>query len=163
MPLFRESERFDYGVMLTPLRGPKSEADLAVTIVKAEELTEEKRASMEREGKVGAMVVTEKQRDVLHRDALAPGDAAAEVDALLPFVFPQHHFTEMWRQLDVRPRKGAPEPRAHRSPRLPLRQALQAVRVHRRVRAEVRGGGGHSGEVEGVLRHGAGAQGQFTG
>jgi hypothetical protein len=56
------------------------------------------------------MVVTEKQRDVLHRDALAPGDAAAEVDALLPFVFPQHHFTEMWRQLDVHPRKGAPEP-----------------------------------------------------
>jgi hypothetical protein len=78
------------------------------------------------------------------QDALAPGNAAAEVDALLP-LFRQHHFTEMWEAARCPSAEGSAGARAHRSPLLPLRQALQAVRVHRRVRVEVRGGGGHSG------------------
>ncbi len=52
---------------------------LGVTIVKAENLTEEKRAEMEKARKVGRMVVTEKQRDVMHKDAMAPTQAAAAV------------------------------------------------------------------------------------
>lgn len=107
------SERFDYRVMLTPLRGPKSEADLAVTIVKAEDLTEEKRAEMERAGKVGTMVVTEKQRDVLHKDALAPAQAAAAVEALIPFEFKVHHFVTLYKHHgSIRPKRGSDTPEA---------------------------------------------------
>lgn len=108
------SERFDYRVMLTPLRGPKTEADLAVTIVKAEDLTEEKRAEMEKAGKIGTMVITEKQRDVMHRDAMAPREAAAAVERLLPYVFGVHHFTHMWKHHHgtVRPPKNSETPEA---------------------------------------------------
>lgn len=107
------SERFDYRVMLTPLRGPKTEADLAVTIVKAEDLTEEKRAEMEKAGKVGTMVVTEKQRDVMHKDAMAPTQAAAAVEALIPFEFKIHHFVALYKHHgNIRPETGSDTPEA---------------------------------------------------
>lgn len=107
------SERFDYRVMLTPLRGPKTEADLAVTIVKAEDLTEEKRAEMEKAGKVGTMVLTEKQRDVMHKDAMAPTAAAAAVEELLPFEFKVHHFVALYKHYgSIRPPNGSDIPEA---------------------------------------------------
>jgi hypothetical protein len=107
------SERFDYRVMLTPLRGPKTEADLAVTIVKAEDLTEGKRAEMERAGKVGTMVVTEKQRDVMHKDAMAPRQAAAAVEELIPFQFKVHHFVALYKHYgSIRPGPGSETPEA---------------------------------------------------
>jgi hypothetical protein len=107
------SERFDYRVMLTPLRGPKTEAVLAVSIVKAEDLTEEKRAEMEKAGKVGTMVVTEKQRDVMHKNAMAPRQAAAAVEELIPFVFKVHHFVAMWKHYrTIRPPRGSTTPEA---------------------------------------------------
>lgn len=107
------SERFDYRVMLTPLRGPKTEADLAVTIVKAEDLTEQKRAEMEKAGKVGTMVVAEKQRDVMHKDAMAPRQAAAAVEELLPFEFKVHHFVALYKHHgNIRPPNGSDTPEA---------------------------------------------------
>ncbi len=107
------SERFDYRVMLTPLRGPKTEADLAVTIVKAEDLTEERRAEMEKAGKVGTMVIAEKQRDVMHKDAMAPTQAAAAIEALIPFEFRVHHFVALYKHHgDIRPKAGSHTPEA---------------------------------------------------
>lgn len=76
----RESDRYDYRVLLVPVKGPKSEADLAVSFIKAEELTEEKRAQMEREGKVGSALLVEKHRNVMHSDELAPGHAVALIE-----------------------------------------------------------------------------------
>ena len=99
--------------MLTPLRGPKTVADLAVTIGKAEDLTEEKCAEMEKAGKVGTMVVTEKQRDVMHKDAMAPTQAAAAVEALIPFEFKIHHFVALYKHHgNIRPETGSDTPEA---------------------------------------------------
>jgi hypothetical protein len=147
--------------MPTPRRGPKSEADLAVTIVKAEELTEEKRASMEREGKVGTMVVTEKQRDVLHRThsrrGTPPRRSTRSCRCSGSTTSPR-----CGRQLDVRPRKGAPEPE-RTDPRYclydkPFKRYVFTAAFVWRCAEEV-----GTREVEGVLRLGAGARGQFSG
>ncbi len=62
-----ESERYDYRVLLVQVKGSKTEADAAVTFVRAEDLTEERLKQMEAEGKVGAGVIVEKQRDAGHQ------------------------------------------------------------------------------------------------
>lgn len=104
----KESERYDYRIMLVPVKGPKSEADVAVSFVKAEELTEERRAQMEKEGKVGTAVLVEKQRDVLHNNGLAPAEAVALIDSQTPFVFRMHEHTQLVKHFKVKPGPGDP-------------------------------------------------------
>ena len=106
----KESERYDYRIMLVPVKGPKTDADMAISFVKAEELTEERRAQMEKEGKVGTALLVEKQRDVRGKNDLAPADAVALIDAQCPFVFGMFQFTEMVKQNGIRPPKGSATP-----------------------------------------------------
>ncbi len=106
----RESDRYDYRILLVPVKGPKSDADLAVSFIKAEELTEEKRAQMERDGKVGTALLVEKHRDVLHSDELAPADAVALIEPESPFEFRMWEFTQLVKHHKIKPSKGqAPE------------------------------------------------------
>lgn len=81
----------------------------AVNFVRQEELTEDERREMERLGKAGMVVVTEKERDVLYKDELLPKQAAAAIEALLPFRFNTAHFVKMWKLHGVRPPRGAKE------------------------------------------------------
>ncbi len=104
----RESDRYDYRVLLVPVKGPKTEADTAITFIKAEELTEERRAQMEREGKVGTAVVVEKERSVLHSDELAPAQVVHLVDQSSPFEFGMWYHTQLVKHFQVKPAKGQP-------------------------------------------------------
>jgi hypothetical protein len=104
----KDSERYEYRVLLTPLKGPKSEADLAVTFLRAECLTDEERQDLENRSKTGSVIIAEKQRDVYLKDALAPSKACAAVAGRIPFVFQQHHFTAMWKKHKVRPLPSDP-------------------------------------------------------
>ncbi|MER8266456.1 DUF3644 domain-containing protein [Streptomyces griseus] len=104
----KESERYEYRVLLTPLKGSKSEADLAVTFLKAESLSDEERQDLTNRSRTGTVVITEKQRDIYLKDALAPSKARAAIAARIPFVFQQHHFTQMWKIHGVRPVAGDP-------------------------------------------------------
>ncbi|MFR9800624.1 DUF3644 domain-containing protein [Streptomyces sp. MS06] len=99
----KESERYEYRVLLTPLKGPKSEADLAVTFLRADSLTDEERQDLTNRSRTGTVIVTEKQRDIYLKDALTPSRARAEIAARLPYVFQQYHFTQMWQKHGVRP------------------------------------------------------------
>lgn len=107
-PAVAASERFDYRVLLTPMKGPKSEADMAVTFLPAAEVTEEQRAQLVKDGKAGSVIIAEKQRDVMHKDELRPGDARALIEAGLPFVFNMWHFTEIVKHFKVKPQNGEP-------------------------------------------------------
>lgn len=104
----KESERYEYRVLLTPLKGPKSEADLAVTFLRADSLSDEERQDLTNRSKTGTVVITEKQRDIYLKDALPPAKACAEIAARIPFVFQQHHFTKMWQKHGVRPATADP-------------------------------------------------------
>lgn len=81
---------------------------MAVTFVRAEELTEARRAELERQGKLGSVVVAEKQRDVMHKDEFPPGEARALIEAELPFEFNMWHFTQLVRHLGVKPKANDP-------------------------------------------------------
>jgi hypothetical protein len=109
-----ESERYDYRVLLVQVKGSKTEADAAVTFVRAEDLTEERLKQMEAEGKVGAGVIVEKQRDVMHSDELAPAEVLALMDASSPFRLNMWHFTELCKLHGVKPKKGQPPVRTDR-------------------------------------------------
>ncbi|MFE6816127.1 DUF3644 domain-containing protein [Streptomyces sp. NPDC057677] len=104
----KESERYEYRVLLTPLKGPKGDADLAVTFLRADSLTDEEREDLTARSRNGTVVIAEKQRDIYLKDALPPAKACAEVETRLPFVFQQHHFTQMWQRHGVRPTKADP-------------------------------------------------------
>ncbi|MFD8301485.1 DUF3644 domain-containing protein [Streptomyces sp. NPDC059690] len=99
----KDSERYEYRVLLTPLKGPKSDADLAVTFLKADSLTDEEREDLTARSRTGTVIITEKQRDIYLKDALSPAKACAAIAERLPFVFQQHHFTAMWKKHGVRP------------------------------------------------------------
>lgn len=109
-PDVRDSEHYDYRIMLVPTKGSKSNADSAMTFVRAEDLTETKRAEMEAQGKLGTGVVIEKQRDVMHSDELAPGDALELIAAQSPFQLNMWHFTELVRHHKIKPPKDSSHP-----------------------------------------------------
>lgn len=103
-----ESERYDYRVMLVQVKGPKSEADSAMTFVRAEDLTEDKRKQMEAEGKIGTSVVVEKHRDVMYSDELTPAEVVTLLATKSPFIINMWHFTELCKRHKVKPAKGDP-------------------------------------------------------
>lgn len=106
----RDDQRFSYRVRLTPMKGPKSEADLAVNFVRQDELSADDRAEMERLAKSGMVLVTEKTRDVPLKDELLPKPTAAAIEAQLPFRFNTNHFAKMWKRHGVRPDWKASDP-----------------------------------------------------
>jgi Domain of unknown function (DUF3644) len=106
----RNSDHYDYRIMLVPVKGSRSEADIAMSFVRAEDLTEEKRAEMEAEGKIGTGVVIEKHRDVMHSDELSPAEALALIQKDSPFRLNMWHFTELVRHHKVKPPKGCSHP-----------------------------------------------------
>ncbi|MFG2750041.1 DUF3644 domain-containing protein [Streptomyces xanthophaeus] len=106
----KSSTRYEYRVLLTPLKGSKSEADLAVTFLRAEDLSDDDRQDLVERSRNGSVIIAEKRRDVYLKDSLAPGAASAEIAKRLPFEFKQHHFTLMWKRHAVRPENGSRYP-----------------------------------------------------
>lgn len=94
-PAVRDSDRFEYRVMLTPLKGPKTEADTAVSFVPARELTEEKVKEMQAKGQVGTAIVVEKPRDVVAQNELLASEVVKLVNQSLPYDFTQHHHNRL--------------------------------------------------------------------
>ncbi len=102
-PAVAGSERFAYRVELTPIKGPKSEADMAITFVSQKELTEDELEELKTGGKAGTVFVTEKQREVGLLDKMLPKAAAEAVEGQIPFEFRTNHFARTWKILNVRP------------------------------------------------------------
>lgn len=110
-PAVAGSEKFVYRVQLTPIKGPKTEADMAVTFVSQKDLTEAEVEELKKDGKAGTVFVTEKQREVGLKDKMLPKAAAKAVEDQVPFLFTTNNFIRTWQTLGVRPagRNKTPE------------------------------------------------------
>lgn len=102
-PAVAGSEKFAYRVQLTPIKGPKTDADMALTFISQNDLTEAEVEELKKDGKAGTVFVTEKQREVGLLDKMLPKAAAQAVEDQIPFEFRTNHFARTWKTLKVRP------------------------------------------------------------
>jgi len=109
-PAVAGSEKFVYRVQLTPIKGPKTDADMAVTFVSQKDLTEAEVDELKKDGKAGTVFVTEKQREVGLKDKMLPKAAAKAVEDQIPFEFRTNHFARTWKTLGVRPGGNSKHP-----------------------------------------------------
>ncbi len=109
-PAVAGSERFVYRVQLTPIKGPKTDADMAVTFVSQQELTADEVEDLKKDGKAGTVFVSEKQREVGLLDKMLPKAAAQAVEDQIPFEFRTNHFARAWKTLGVRPSGASKHP-----------------------------------------------------
>ncbi len=110
-PAVRDDERYEFRVHLVPKVAPKTQADLAVTYVRADDLTDAQRDEFSKLGGVGTVLVHEKLRSVANADLYRPSQAAHKVEAQIPFQFNTYgDFLKAWKKLKVRPGTGASHP-----------------------------------------------------
>jgi hypothetical protein len=103
--------RYEFRVHLVPKLSPKTEADMAITFVREEELTEVQRHAFLELGKAGRVIVRERLRDVRNLGLLKPGKAAQLIESQLPFRFSVYGpFPKAWKKLKARPSKGVSQP-----------------------------------------------------
>ncbi|WP_097970711.1 DUF3644 domain-containing protein [Streptomyces sp. gb14] len=110
-PAVKDDPRYDYRVLLVPMVGKKTDADLAVTFVDLHNLSEEELIVLSELGRTGTVMTKVKHRDVADVGKMLPKEVARQVEAQVPFEFhiqPEH--TEMWRRLNVRPATSAANP-----------------------------------------------------
>lgn len=110
-PTVREDQRYEFRVLLTPMQGSKTNAELAITFVREDELTPAERRTLAGLGKKGTVVVRERLRPVAHLDDMKPSVVAQQVQERLPFQFSVYsHFPAAWKKLKVRPPSGDAHP-----------------------------------------------------
>ncbi|MGW9713845.1 DUF3644 domain-containing protein [Streptomyces albidoflavus] len=103
--------KYDYRVRLVPIVGKRNDADLAVNFVNLDELTDDEHAVMTKAGRTGTVITKVKHVETMNREKLRASDVAKRVEAELPFHFSLYgEHTEMWRRLNIRPAKDAPDP-----------------------------------------------------
>lgn len=104
----KSDSRFAYRVLLLPMKGPKTEADVAYTFVRQEDCTPEELDAIV--GGEGSVVVAHKLRSVPLGDEKLPSDAAAAVEEKIPFAFRTNDFTRYRQRVGIGPIKGTPGP-----------------------------------------------------
>jgi len=105
----RSDERFAYRLLLLPMKGPKTEADLALNFVRQDDLSEEELQALL--GQDGSVIVAEKYREAIHGDEMLPKAAAAAVEERIPFKFSVNDFTAVRKAWQIGPAKsGDKEP-----------------------------------------------------
>jgi hypothetical protein len=132
-PVIVEDSHYEFRVHLVPKTGPKSEADLAVSFVRLDDLTEEQREVFAQLGRTGTVIVRERLREVSNAGKMKPGMASKQIGARIPFRFSVYsEFPRAWRRLDCRPPPGTDHP--NQGAILHLRRRARRLRLHRRVR-----------------------------
>jgi hypothetical protein len=102
-PDVASDERFAYRLFLLPMKGPKTDADMALNFVRQDELTPDELQALL--GQQGSVIVAEKFKEGLHVDAMLPKAAAAAVQQRIPFTFNVSTFTKLRKKWQVGPAK----------------------------------------------------------
>jgi hypothetical protein len=92
--------------MLPPLKGPKSEADLAFTFVNTNSLSKEQLSELRRGNSSGTVLIAEKPKSVGLKDELLPKAAAAAIELRIPFFLNLSQFTRLRQKHGVGPGPG---------------------------------------------------------
>ena len=105
-------EKFSYRLALMPVKGPKTEADMALTFVNIHELSEDDKLQLM--GKEGSVIIAEKFRNVVHGDEMLPKVIAKKVEERIDFKFTLNDFTQLRKSWEIGParsgdKKGLPK------------------------------------------------------
>lgn len=103
-PEVREDRRFEFRIEIMQKRAPKTDADLAVSFVREQDLTDEELRAYEALERTGRVIIREKERPVVNLGRLKPTAVCERVEAAIPFRFsPYSEFPAAWKALNVRP------------------------------------------------------------
>ena len=100
----RSDERFIYRLLLLPMKGPKTEADLALNFVRQDELTENEQQALL--GKECSIIIAERRRDVIYSNEMRPKVAAKAVEEHIDFKFSINDFTKVRKAWKIGPAKS---------------------------------------------------------
>ena len=110
----RDDPGYSFRLVLLPMMGPKTGADMALTFVRQEELTDEERNALT--GQQASVIVAEKLRDAALGDEVLPSNAVSQVEELIEFKFSISDFTKLRKRWEIGPVKtGSKEqlPKSH--------------------------------------------------
>ncbi|WP_162801614.1 DUF3644 domain-containing protein [Brachybacterium saurashtrense] len=110
-PDVAQDQAFDFRIYLIPHKGPKTEADAAMTYVNASDLTDEQNAVVDQV----RTIIREKQIPVADLGNLLPKQVVERVAVALRKPFTIHMHTQCWRHFRARPPTGASDPAATRA------------------------------------------------
>ena len=102
-PSIIQDHRYDFRVSLIPKLGSKTDADLALSFVREDELAAEEKQALERLGRSGTVIVREQFRPVHNEDLMKPTPTAAEIQKKIPYRFNVTHLTRVWQKQGIRP------------------------------------------------------------
>jgi hypothetical protein len=106
-----ESQQFEFRVHLVPRTGPKTDADMAITFVRVEDLDPATLADLEAGGQTGLIAVRTRLRPVQNLGRHKPADVVREVATRVPG-FKMGRHTAKWKEHRARPDSGAEDPSA---------------------------------------------------
>lgn len=99
----RNDEHFAYRLLLLPMKGPKTDADMALNFVKQDDLNDEQLKDLL--GQQGSVILAEKYRDAAHGDEMLPKAAAEAIEERIPFLFNVNAFTSVRKMWQIGPAK----------------------------------------------------------
>jgi hypothetical protein len=99
-------QAYDFRVYLLPQTSSKTDADVAMSFVRLDDLTSEQRAEIER----AQTIIREKQVPVEDLGGLLPGQVATRMAQALNTHFSITDHTECWRHFEVRPPTSSDHP-----------------------------------------------------
>lgn len=99
----KEDSRYEYRIQLSPMKGTKSEADLAIQFVNSNTLSPEELESL-LETQKGTVIIVEKLKLGGFDDEMLPKNAAQAVEGQIGYSFEVHHFTKMRQRDGVGPK-----------------------------------------------------------
>ena len=102
--------RYEFRLRATVELAPKDPDAVAMQFTRYEDMTDSEKNAVEEMGRRGQVIVRDRKQPVSGVGRLMPKPAAEEVEAAIPFVFNQSHFTAAWKSKKVRPPAGDPNP-----------------------------------------------------
>ncbi len=109
-PSIVQDQRYEFRVRLVPMLGSKTDADLSISFVREDQLTDDERQILEALGRTGTVIVREQIRGVANEDLLKPTPAAKVVQDRIGFIFGVQHFVRAWKKEAIRPPERDPHP-----------------------------------------------------
>lgn len=89
---------------------PKDPDAVAMQFTRYSDMSEEEREMVEVLGRRGQVITRDRKQPVSGLGRLMPKPATDQVEAYIPFVFNQSHFTAAWKRKGIRPPNGDPNP-----------------------------------------------------
>lgn len=105
-PAVSSDQAFDFRILLIPLTGTKTTADLAMTFVRLDDLDDEQRAVID----CAQTIIRDKQVPVANLDKYVATEVARAVAERLGHPFSVTEHTACWKHFGIRPPSGSPTP-----------------------------------------------------